>query len=800
MNNVGSISVDFEINTQKALQSLQNVKKEMENIANDIKNMNNQSLGTTTAPVKAEVDNSSLDDAFNTISAYFGMNTINAIVNVAADAAKIDYDMLDAKILADMSDKEYDIYSKYIFKLSGDSGIDVSEIISASNDAFSNDVSSNEIETLMNLSSKLSIANNSSIESSTGVLTSIKNSIGLQVNELGQVADYITQANTDYGRVDIEALAQGLKRNASYLTSGKIKLSEYLAMGEVYTSQGIGMEESQTFISNYLAQVDSASDATKKWAKETLNLDFSMKNLNKLGVKGFTEEVMKKTGGNSDYISKLFGGIRGRNAFDALAGDIDKYGKALDNLKNSRGALDDIFDQKMETPFQKWTVAVNKFKNAMVGLGQKLSPILTGFASALNVITAIINAIPAPVVRLIAVLLTLISVMVILNGAASIVKIGLKSLVPMFNLLKSPVKNTIGFFKNFDMKLLATGGYILFVAYLIWFLYENFDVAGNAIGSVLMLLVGIVATAFYAILKIVDTVLIAMSNAIIGFVNGIGGIVNAVGDLIGMDGLGWKFDEVKRTFITGAADLVGEGARWSAKIGKEMGDLSEKNYNDHGLEFNPFNSVSNGMEDASNEIENMATGAYDDISKDFSGGDTIADGIDDIGDSAENAGDGVDSLTDSLNDNRKTWDDLKSSLEETADSFNDISAKFEQMTYKVINSADLLKTAQYNLAITNQWAKVRDNLLGNSNLSGYALNYIAGLDASNLGELKALSNLSNSDLSKWNSMMNNMNKVNTYQAGKTEIIENNFTINRVKNEKEIIDYISKVGKKQGWAK
>ena len=48
--------------------------------------------------------------------------------------------------------------------------------------------------------------------------------------------------------------------------------------------------------------------------------------------------------------------------------------------------------------------------------------------------------------------------------------------------------------------------------------------------------------------------------------------------------------------------------------------------------------------------------------------------------------------------------------------------------------------------------------------------------------------------------MNSMNSINTIEAGKTTVIQNNYEINRVSNEKEIVDYIHTVGKKQGWAK
>ena len=74
---------------------------------------------------------------------------------------------------------------------------------------------------------------------------------------------------------------------------------------------------------------------------------------------------MDKTGGNTDYIAKLFGNIRGRNAFDALSSSLDKYKQALNGLKNSRGVTDEIFGEKMSDPYMQWTISVNKFKESI---------------------------------------------------------------------------------------------------------------------------------------------------------------------------------------------------------------------------------------------------------------------------------------------------------------------------------------------------------------------------------------------------------------------------------------------------
>ena len=798
----GTVQINFDIITANAMKKLDEVQKKMKDIAKDAEKGVEMAGNGATTPIKSEADNASMRTAFDTIKAYFSLNTIKAVVGVAVDAAEVNYNALDAKILGGMNDREFKDYKVNLRNLSVATGIDRKDIVSASNDLLSNDISKEDIGWMNKLAAKLARVNGSTAQESSGVLASIKNALKIQSEEqMSQVLDYITKSNIDLGRVDIGALQQGLKRNASFLTSGKIKLSDYLAMGEVFTAQGIGQEESQTYITNYLASIDSASASTKKWAKEVLNLDFSMKHLKNVGVEKFTKEIMDKTGGNTDYIAKLFGNIRGRNAFDALSSSLDKYKQALNGLKNSRGVTDEIFGEKMSDPYMQWTISVNKFKESIASLGEKILPVLTLLVNGITFVADAINAIPAPVAQAGAALIIFGSTAMFVSSAVGIFKNIVGGIPSVLSILPAPLQGGIQWLMKFGKAALSVVGKLMILVYAIWFMAENFDVAANAVGSVLSSLAAIVSFSLGSILKAVDIAATGILNAFIGMANGIGSVINGIGNALGQEGWGFSFDGVKQTFIGDAGDALWNFSNTAASVGKNMGDLSVKNYKEKGLNFNPFSS-----KDKADSWESMLSnyddiGEYEDIIKDVGdAGNAAGTGWDNAGGKANSAKNNIDSLSNSLDNNKKSWEDLKNELEQIADNFNNVSAKFEQMSYKVVNSADLLKKAQYNLAITQQWSSVRDSLLGNSNLSGYALNYIAGLDATNLGELKALAGMSSKDLSAWNSMMNSMDRINTQNAGQTQIVNNNYTINRVSNEKEIVNYIYKIMKKQGLAK
>lgn len=853
MNSVGQLTLSLDIVTNQAMSALKNLENQMKNIGksaegigaelnNNIKNLKVDDIKTK---AKTEIDkdtlNQSLNDAYSLIQSYFGARTIKAMVKVAADAAEVNYRALDGKITAGMNDKEFKDVKANLKLTSHNTTVDYSELIDATNDALSNDISKEEINSFMDIGANLSVANFSDVGSATGALASIKNSLGLNKNEMAGVADMLTKANKDLGRIDLSALNDGLKQNSSLLASGKVSLAEYLAAAEVMTSQGAGQAETQTFIGAYMNTVMQASAETKKWAKENYNLDFSMKHLKKVGLGNFQKEIMEKTGGNEDAIAKLFGNLRGEKAFEALTKGADKYDTALNKLANSQGYLNKVMDELKNDPYFQYQQSVNDFHIALQNLGEALLPVLTMTTKVFTFLANAIAAIPEPVMQVIAGIIILVSAFVIVNGIMKVTQGIING--PLIAALKSM---KTGFLEGgasllkFGLKGLLIIAAVAAIVYAIWFLYKNWSFVWSGLKGVIQYAAAGILKIIQGIVWAFETAVNAASNALSSMLDKFNLVKRAQSAIeagknisagMNTDDKKKKDENLKKAlknglYATTGINLNKENKKASHTISNSIGDLSseiagygDKNFKDAAKKFknvdwNPFDDLMAVFNKNKDKVSNLSDTDYNIADKLVNAntkdiGD-VASGVDDVAKkinkgksgsgSSSKTKNNVDNLTDSVDDNKKSWDDLKSSLEQVADSFDDVAAKFEKMAYKVVNSTDILKNAQYNLQITTQFKDVRDKLLNNSNINGYALNYIAGLDASNLGELKALLGLSNNDLSAWNSAMNSMNAINTVEAGKTTIIQNNYEINRVANEQEIVNYIHAAGKKQGWAK
>ena len=112
------------------------------------------------------------------------------------------------------------------------------------------------------------------------------------------------------------------------------------------TQTGSSAGEATTQIQAILNAIINPSAQAKKLAEE-LGLAFNTQALQAKGLGGVLEEVIEKTNGSEEAISKLFGSSEALLGVLALSGDKFKgYNKALEQQKNGLDAVRNAFDQK----------------------------------------------------------------------------------------------------------------------------------------------------------------------------------------------------------------------------------------------------------------------------------------------------------------------------------------------------------------------------------------------------------------------------------------------------------------------
>ena len=243
--------------------------------------------------------------------------------------------------------------------------------------------------TILTAANKLAIGGVTDVATAADGLTSILNAYGAEVGTASDVSDALFVA-MKAGKTTIGELSNSIGQVAPLASQAGAGLEEILAATAALTKGGVSTSEAMTQLRGILAAVvkptKEASDAA-----EELGLDFSAAALKSKGLAGFLADVQAKTGGSTEAMAKLFGGVEALGGALALTGKASNVFRAiLEDMAKKAGLTETAFAKMSETP----EMAALRFKAALkdlqISLGQAvtaLTPFLEGATGILKAIT-----------------------------------------------------------------------------------------------------------------------------------------------------------------------------------------------------------------------------------------------------------------------------------------------------------------------------------------------------------------------------------------------------------------------------
>lgn len=240
---------------------------------------------------------------------------------------------------------------------------------------------------VLNDTAKLAKTGLTDMSTAGDILTTIINTYGLSTEDAAHITDQliVTQkvAKTTVGEMGSE-----FGKVAGLAGTSKIPFEELGAALAVMTQKGLGTDEALTSIRGILTSVISPTkEATT--AAEQYGIDLSLTSLQAKGFAGFLEDIVKKTHGNQEAMTELFGNVRALNGILMLTSQdgMAKYKGNLNEIQNSSGAADEALKRISETASGKFSKAMNDLKVAAIEAGAKFAPIivvLSGFLTLLS--------------------------------------------------------------------------------------------------------------------------------------------------------------------------------------------------------------------------------------------------------------------------------------------------------------------------------------------------------------------------------------------------------------------------------
>lgn len=167
--------------------------------------------------------------------------------------------------------------------------------------------------------------------------TSVMNTYGKSADEARGLIDGFIQTQND-GKIILDQYASQIGRLAPMGAAAGVGIQELNAAISAITATGLPVEQTFTGLKMVLQGIVRPTSEAAAIAKK-LGIDFDATALKSKGFAGVLQDMIQKTGGNTEAMGRMFGSVEALNAFLPLVNDgLVKFNKNLVNQKNASGA------------------------------------------------------------------------------------------------------------------------------------------------------------------------------------------------------------------------------------------------------------------------------------------------------------------------------------------------------------------------------------------------------------------------------------------------------------------------------
>ncbi|NTX58148.1 phage tail tape measure protein, partial [Myxococcus sp. CA039A] len=243
---------------------------------------------------------------------------------------------------------------------------------------------------LLAIANKLAIGGVTEVSVAADGLTSIMASYGTQLRSATEAADAMFVSAAD-GKTSIDAIARHIGKVAPIASQTGVSLQELLAANAALTKAGIKTETAMEGVRSILASVAKPSSEAAMLA-EVLGLQYDTAALKAKGFAGFMADMKEKTGGSTELLAMLVGGVEALLPAMTLSGSAAAdFAASLQHMEDSAGKTEAAFKKMAETPQMKVDQLRARFAALRVEVGEDLlntvSPVMDGLLRNFDEVT-----------------------------------------------------------------------------------------------------------------------------------------------------------------------------------------------------------------------------------------------------------------------------------------------------------------------------------------------------------------------------------------------------------------------------
>lgn len=223
----------------------------------------------------------------------------------------------------------------------------------------------------MDAANKLAIGGVTGVLTAVDGLTSSMNAYGGEAGSFTDISDAMFVA-VKAGKTTIGELSGSIGKLAPIAATAGVSLDEVLAATGALTKGGVATSTSMDGLRAIIAATIKPSEEAAKMAGG-LGLEFNAAALESQGLAGFLSSVAEKTGGSTEKMAKLFGGVEALTPVLALTGaSAEDFADILGDMADKSGATQEAFDKMVNSPGFQWARIKGSFSAGFTDMTKQI--------------------------------------------------------------------------------------------------------------------------------------------------------------------------------------------------------------------------------------------------------------------------------------------------------------------------------------------------------------------------------------------------------------------------------------------
>jgi TP901 family phage tail tape measure protein len=325
--------------------------------------------------------------------------------SVASGKMAMDFEEAMAKVSLMVDENEVDMkqLETSVKTLSNTYGISTKEIANALYETMSAGISAADSIEFLEVAIKNSRGGITETTTSVNTLTNVMNAYNIETDRAIEISDKLLMLQK-FGKTTVGEFGNELGRLAPLGAQVNMSVEEMFGSIATLTKNSIQSSQAITGMRSIISSVISpTSEATKE--AERLGLQFNASALQGKGFEKFLDDVMRKTRGNTDSLTKLFGNVNALNAIMLLTSEKGSkdFKEALEAIYNAIGMTDESME-KLDTRSQRLSETIQSFKNGLTDAGNAILPILDTILKVLTPLFTLLSNMNPVLIQMIAIL------------------------------------------------------------------------------------------------------------------------------------------------------------------------------------------------------------------------------------------------------------------------------------------------------------------------------------------------------------------------------------------------------------